>query len=112
MGKYLEKKLSELTELPMVGDVRGKGLLWSIEFAKNKATKEPFPKTKNVKMDIITACLLRGVFFYPGYWEDEQGRGDHIMIAPPFIITEEQIDECVRVLRETLEELQERVLNG
>ncbi len=52
--------------------------------------------------------MLKGVFFYPGYYQDDQGRGDHIMIAPPFIITEEQIDECVRVLRETLEESQEK----
>ena len=51
---------------------------------------------------------MKGVFFYPGYYEDEQGRGDHIMIAPPFIITEEQIDHCVKVLREVLEESQER----
>ena len=112
MGNCLEKKLSELMELPMVGDIRGKGLLWAIEFVKNKATREPFPRAKNVKMDIVTACLLKGVFFYPGYWEDEQGRGDHIMIAPPFIITEEQIHECIRVLRETIEELQQRILAG
>jgi len=112
MGKYLEKKLWELMELPMVGDIRGKGLLWSIEFVKNKTTKEPFPRAKNVKMHIIATCLLKGVFFYPGYWEDDQDRGDHIMIAPPFIITEEQIDECIGVLRETLEESQHTVLSG
>ena len=107
MGDYLGKKLLELEELPVVGDIRGKGLLRSIEFVKDKRTKEPFPKDKNLKMDIITTCLLKGVFFYPGYWEDEQGRGDHIMIAPPFIITEEQIDECVEVLRDTVKEMQD-----
>jgi len=112
MGDYLGRKLMELEEMPMVGDIRGKGLLRSIEFVKDKGTKEPFPKTKNLKMDIITTCLLKGVFFYPGYWEDEQGRGDHIMIAPPFIITEEQIDECVGVLGETLEESQESYMAG
>ncbi len=106
MGECLGRKLLELEELPMVGDIRGKGLLRSIEFVQDKGTKEPFPKSENLKMNIITTCLLKGVFFYPGYWEDDRGRGDHIMIAPPFIITEEQIDECVGVLRETLEELQ------
>ena len=111
MGRYLEGSLRELEELPMVGDIRGKGMLWSIEFVKDKGTKEPRPKAKNVKMDIITTCLLKGVFFYPGYWEDDQGRGDHIMIAPPFVITKEQIDECVDVLRGTVEELQGRVLD-
>ncbi len=103
MGKYLHESLLQLMDLPMIGDIRGKGMLWAIEFVKDKRTKEPFPKEKNVKMDIIVQCLLKGVFFYPGYYEDERGRGDQLMIAPPFIITEEQIDECVAILRETLQ---------
>lgn len=108
MGNYLQESLMQLLELPMVGDVRGKGMLWGVEFVKDKQTKEPFPKEKNVKMDVIMQCLAKGVFFYPGYYVDEQGRGDHIMLAPPFIITEEQVDQCVATLKETLEESQER----
>jgi len=108
MGNYLQESLMQLESLPMVGDIRGKGMLWAIEFVKDKETKEPFPKEKNVKMDIVMQCMMNGVFFYPGYFQDEQGRGDVIMIAPPFIITEEEIDQCVNVLRETLEESQER----
>lgn len=108
VGNYLHESLLQLKDLPMVGDIRGKGMLWAIEFVRDKETKETFPKEKNVTMDIIMQCLMKGVFFYPGYYQDEQGRGDHIMIAPPFIITEEQIDECMNVLRETIEESQER----
>jgi adenosylmethionine-8-amino-7-oxononanoate aminotransferase len=108
MGNYLHESLLQLMDLPMVGDIRGKGMLWAIEFVKDKQTKEPFPKEKNVKMDLIMQCMMKGVFFYPGYYENENGNGDHIMIAPPFIITEEQIDECVGILRETLEESQDR----
>ena len=108
MGNYLHESLLQLDSLPMVGDIRGKGMLWAIEFVKDKETKEPFPKEKNVKMDIIMQCLMKGVFFYPGYYEDENGCGDHLMLAPPFIITEEQIDEAMAILRETLEEAQDR----
>jgi len=108
VGNYLHESLLQLKDLPMVGDIRGKGMLWAIEFVRDKETKETLPKEKNVTMDIIMQCLMKGVFFYPGYYQDEQGRGDHIMIAPPFIITEEQIDECMNVLRETIEESQER----
>lgn len=108
MGKYLHESLLQLMDLPMIGDIRGKGMLWAIEFVKDKRTKEPFPKEKKVKMDIIVQCLLKGVFFYPGYYEDERGRGDQLMIAPPFIITEEQIDECVAVLRETLQDSRDK----
>jgi adenosylmethionine-8-amino-7-oxononanoate aminotransferase len=105
MGHYLSKQLFTLMDLPMVGDIRGKGMLWALELVKDKNTKEPFPKEKNLKMNLITLCMLKGVFFYPGYYEDDLGRGDHIMITPPFIITEEQIDTCVRILRESIEEL-------
>ena len=56
-------------------------------------------------MTVIMNCMMRGIFFYPGYYEDEEGRGDHILMAPPFIITKEQIDECIHVLEQTLEEL-------
>jgi adenosylmethionine-8-amino-7-oxononanoate aminotransferase len=105
MGNYLATQLNTLKDLPMVGDIRGKGMLWAIELVKDKNTREPFPREKNLKMNLITLCLLKGVFFYPGYYEDDSGRGDHIMITPPFIITEEQIDTCVRILRESLQEL-------
>ena len=102
MGKYLQERLLELRDLPMIGDIRGRGMLWAIELVEDKVTKAPFPKQKNVKMDTIVQCLLKGVFFYPGYYEDERGRGDQMMIAPPFIITEEQIDECLGILRGVL----------
>ena len=90
----------------MIGEIRGKGMLIGIEFVRDKVTKEPFPAEKRVTNTLVTECLFKGVFFYPGYFEDEQGRGDHLMIAPPFIITEEQIDFCVDVLTEVLEENQ------
>lgn len=108
MGDYLRQRLTRIEDLPMVGDIRGKGLLWGIEFVKDKQTKEPFSREKAVKDSVIRDCLMKGVFFYPGYFEDEFGRGDHIMIAPPFIITEAQLDQCVDVLAESLAESQDR----
>ena len=108
MGAYLRQRLKKLEELPMVGDIRGKGMLIGIEFVRDKDTKEPFPAEKRVTNTLISECIFKGVFFYPGYFEDEQGRGDHLMIAPPFIITEEQIDFCVDVLAEALEENQSK----
>lgn len=110
MGNYLHESLLQLMELPVVGDVRGKGMLWAVEFVKDKSTKEPLPADKNVKMDIVMQCMMKGVFFYPGYYQDAQGRGDHIMLSPPFIITEEQVDFMVGVLKETIEESQDRYL--
>jgi adenosylmethionine-8-amino-7-oxononanoate aminotransferase len=108
MGKYLQERLLRLKDLPMIGDIRGKGMLWAIEFVEDGDTRTPFPAEKNVKMDIIAQCLLKGVFFYPGYYEDDQGRGDMLMIAPPFIITEEQIDESLEILRGVLNDSYDR----
>ncbi|MFO7965340.1 MAG: aspartate aminotransferase family protein [Desulfobacterales bacterium] len=107
-GQYLQEQLTALMDLPMVGDIRGKGMLWAVEFVKDKKTREPFEKEFNLKMNLITTCMLKGVFFYPGYYEDALGRGDHILVAPPFIITEEQIDTCMGVLRESILELNEK----
>jgi adenosylmethionine-8-amino-7-oxononanoate aminotransferase len=98
MGKYLGEKLGRLRDLPNVGDVRGVGLLWAVELVKDKKTKEPFPEDANLKMKVVLHAAGKGVFFYPGYWRDDQGRGDHIMIAPPYIITEDQVDQCVDAL--------------
>jgi len=105
LGEYMSDKLRQLLSLPIVGDIRGKGLLWSLEFVKDKQTKEPFSPEVNLKMNIIMKCLMKGVFFYPGYFEDEKGRGDNIMFTPPFIITEEQIDHCISILNDTIKEL-------
>jgi adenosylmethionine-8-amino-7-oxononanoate aminotransferase len=109
MGDYLSKRLARLESLPLVGDIRGKGLLRGIEFVRDKKTKEPFPREKSVKNRILRACFRKGVSFYPGYYEDELGRGDHIMISPPFIITEEQIDQCLDILQEAIEECREEL---
>ncbi len=105
MGSYLSEKLEHFKDYPIIGDIRGTGLLWSVEFVKNKTTKEAFPAELQLKMKIILGCLMKGVFFYPGYYEDEQGRGDHIMITPPFIITEEQIDHSLKVLETVIKEI-------
>jgi len=104
MGTYLRQRLEKLEEMPMIGDIRGKGMLVGIELVKDKESREPFPADKRVTSTLVSECIFKGVFFYPGYFEDEQGRGDHLMIAPPFIITEEQVDFCIDVLTEALEE--------
>lgn len=105
MGEYLGRKLERLRELPIVGDVRGRGLLWAVELVKDKKTMEPFPAADKMKTKVAFIGLLKGVFLYPGYYRDEQGRGDHIMLAPPFIITEEQVDTIVDTLEGALREL-------
>lgn len=104
MGEYLGEALQRLTDLPIVGDVRGLGLLWGIEFVQDKATGAPFPAELDVKVDILRQCMRRGVVMYPGYGVDSEGRGDQLILAPPFIIERHQIDEIVDVLDSVIRE--------
>lgn len=97
-GAYLEKRLKqELSEHPNVGDIRRKGLFWGIEFVKNKNTKEPFDR-KLVISDLISKLALSpeyNITVYPGSGSVDGFRGDHIIIAPPFIITQDDVDIIV-----------------
>ena len=95
-GKNLRDALSFLQSHPNVGDVRGLGLLFGVEFVKNKATREPFPREKNIAEKIRQACLEENVLTYPTQGCVDGLRGDHILLAPPFTISSE---ECARIAR-------------
>lgn len=98
VGKYLGKKLNQLrSEHESIGDVRGIGLFWAVELVKNRNTKEPFNTYKDkvngtsLLVDKVAAEMMKnGVFV--------QAWVSHFVIAPPLIITQEQIDTGVRVL--------------
>ena len=95
-GQELRRALSPLQSHPNVGDVRGLGLLLGVEFVKNKAIREPFPKEQNIAEKIREACLEEGVLTYPTQGCIDGLRGDHILLAPPFTISSE---ECALIAR-------------
>lgn len=105
MGKYLFHELKTLRDLQMVGDVRGLGMFCGIEFVKNKGTRKPFDPTRKVNAMIGEAAFKRGLITYPGSGGADGIKGDHVLICPPFIITEDQIDELVTILREAIEDV-------
>ena len=107
MGAYLLEKLKVLERHPIVGDVRGLGLFAGVEFVKNKETKEPFDSGLKVNTLIGNRAFQKGLISYPGGGGADGVHGDHIVIAPPFIITEEQIDEIVKILDESIAEITE-----
>jgi adenosylmethionine-8-amino-7-oxononanoate aminotransferase len=100
----LHKSLNELRNLKTVGDVRGIGLLMGIEFVQDKSTKQPFDPKQNFAGRIGQAAAKRGLLVYPmqgcvdGIW------GDHLLIAPPAVITPDQIDWAATQLNEAIEE--------
>jgi adenosylmethionine-8-amino-7-oxononanoate aminotransferase len=109
-GAYLGQRLSEtLGEIPCVGDVRGLGMLWGVEFVTDRQTKAPFPPEFHFGRRVGDLAFERGVIFYPGSGSVDGVRGDHLLIAPPFVITEEEIDEVVSVLRKAVLDVWEEI---
>jgi adenosylmethionine-8-amino-7-oxononanoate aminotransferase len=104
MGLVLHQQLQELRELPWVGDVRGRGLLAGIEFVADQVSRRPFPASARFAESVATHALELGLVVWPNAGQLEDGTGDLIMLAPPFIIDEEQIGEMVMLLREAIEQ--------
>jgi adenosylmethionine-8-amino-7-oxononanoate aminotransferase len=91
----LADALASLRSHPHVGDVRGLGLLWGVEFVRDKQTKEPFDPKLNIAAAISEECMKRGVLVYPMQGCMDGISGDHLLIAPPAVITPEQITQAV-----------------
>src|SRR5581483_8571299 len=75
--------LLKLQEIETVGDVRGLGLLWGVEFVKDRATKLPFAPNEKFSARVAAAALQRGVLTYPMQGSIDGRSGDHILLAPP-----------------------------
>ena len=95
LGRVLHERLAGLTQLPHVGDVRGRGLLAGIEFVEDKATRAPFPRAVRLAEAFTEAALEAGLVVWPNVGHADGVNGDLVVVAPPFIITEPEIDQIV-----------------
>lgn len=105
-GAYLGKCLKDnLLHLPNVGDIRGRGLFWGIEFVKNKATKDPFMREDNIAYGIQELAMSPefNITVYPGNGTVQGVHGDHIIIAPPYIVKKKDVDYIVSVISRVIE---------
>lgn len=106
MGDLMLDRLKPLEELPIVGEVRGKGLLIGLEFVKDKVSRQPFDPAQNVTGQIVESAFEKGVLVMPGAPGLVNGvAGDHIAISPPFTISEEEVQQTVDVLGESIAEV-------
>jgi adenosylmethionine-8-amino-7-oxononanoate aminotransferase len=87
----LKKALENLAQEETVGDVRGIGLLWAVEFVADKATKRPFAPEQNFSARVGAAAMKRGLLIYPMQGSVDGTSGDHLLIAPPAVISSDQI---------------------
>jgi adenosylmethionine-8-amino-7-oxononanoate aminotransferase len=102
-GAHLGDRLRvELGDHPHIGDIRGRGLCWGIEFVLNKTNAHPFPASENVAFRLWEAAFERGLSLYHSSGCVDGINGDVLLIGPPYIITEAQIDVLMAILMETV----------
>lgn len=105
MGDYLLQKLQTLYRHAIVGDIRGLGLFAGVEFVKDAESKQPFDGKLRVNSRIGNRAFEKGLITYPGEGGVDGIRGDHSLLAPPFTITEDQIDDMVSILDDSITEI-------
>jgi hypothetical protein len=96
--------LATLRDCASVGDVRGIGLLWGVEFVADRKTKEPFDPAAGFANRVFEAAQRRGVLVYPMQGSVDGTCGDHLLLAPPAIIISEEIQHSIGELRQAIGE--------
>ena len=102
-GRVLERALKEMMgRSRMVSDVRGKGLLWGVEFSRDKTGKNVFDPEDKITDRVVKACFSRGLIVYPSFGYIDGISGDSILISPPLIKHEKEIYLLVELLEESI----------
>jgi adenosylmethionine-8-amino-7-oxononanoate aminotransferase len=105
-GEQLLKELtSALSDDPRVGDVRGLGLMVGVELVQDRDTKQPFARDANVAERVVRAARDRGLILYSSTGCADGVNGDLVILGPPFVITEAELDEAVQKTRDAIASL-------
>jgi len=102
MGLRLLDGLKKLLDHPTVGDVRGLGLMAGLEFVRNKQTKQPFPPEYLFGKRVFEEAFARGLVVFAASGSVDGVAGNHLLLAPPFIINASQVDDLVTILDEAI----------
>jgi len=112
-GNLLMDRLHQrFAENVHVGDIRGRGLFIGLELVKDKETKQPFDPATQLHARIKNRAMELGLICYPMSGTIDGTYGHHILLAPPFIISIEQVDELVDKLGNSIESVIDEVLSG
>jgi len=96
MGAHLNTRLqATFGQNPQVGDIRGRGLFQAIELVADRDSKAPFAPAQKLHARIKAAAMARGLMVYPMGGTVDGVRGDHVLLAPPFIVTRDDVDDIV-----------------
>jgi hypothetical protein len=103
-GALLSRRLHErFGNHPFVGDVRGRGLFQGVELVADRSTREPFDPARKLNVLVKKEAMKRGLMIYPMGGSADGVRGDHVLLAPPFILTEANVDAIVERLGEAID---------
>ncbi len=104
LGNVIHKLLHEkFDDHQVVGDIRGMGMLWGVEFVQDKTTKLPFDPQIHFSQKVVDKAFKRGLILYHGSGSIDGVAGDHFMFAPPYIITENQIQESLEIMLDSID---------
>ena len=104
-GPYFARRLCEaLGGHRHVGDIRGRGYFWGIELVEDRATKQPFDPALKLNARIKADAMRRGLLCYPMGGTIDGQRGDHVLLAPPFIARRADLDTIVERIAATIEQ--------
>lgn len=104
-GERLKSLLaSRLADHPNVGEIRGRGLLVGIELVADRASRAPFPRTARLTEAIVAGARERGLLVYSGTGTANGLDGDTILLGPPFVVSDEELDRIVLLLGDSIDE--------
>lgn len=105
-GDALENLLhSKFNQHPHIGDIRGRGLFWAIELVEDRDTKAPFDPELKIAAKIKKSAQNNGLLCYPMSGTIDGKLGDHVLLAPPFVISNNELDELVHKLSVTIDQV-------
>ncbi|WP_419693363.1 aspartate aminotransferase family protein [Mesorhizobium muleiense] len=104
MGAHLSRRLGErFGNHAHIGDIRGRGLFMGVELVEDRSTKAPFEPKRKLNAKIKREAMARGLLVYPAGGTIDGVRGDHVLLAPPFIIDAAAIDAVVERLGDAID---------
>lgn len=106
LGRRLETGLRErLGHHPHVGDIRGRGLFWGIEWVQDRNSRQPFDPALKVHAKLKAAAFARGLMVYPMGGTVDGLQGDHVLLAPPFVCSDNDIDRVLDLLQASVHDV-------
>jgi len=107
---YVREKMEQLNEFEIVGTVSGVGFLWGVEFVADKKSRDLFSREMGVSEKVEQACFNKGLIALATVGQGDGERGDSMILAPPYVMKEKELDQMVEILGEAIQDVQKQIL--